>query len=93
MATPNNQESKGRGDFIARAKRFPCKLVWAGITLGVLVGAFLALRIAVRVWMHESLPADAPRIAFSLDNTLLAQAGTRASVARRLNWECDHAHG
>ena len=68
-------EANGPGESTARAKPFSRRLLWAGITLGVLVGAFLVLRVAVRVWMHGSLPADAPRIAFSLDNTLLAQTG------------------
>jgi putative glutamine amidotransferase len=45
------------------------------VTAAVLVAAFSLVRIAVRVWMHGRLPADAPRIAFSLDNTLLAQSG------------------
>ena len=68
-------DTKNSGESASRRKALFRKRVLAVAAVAVLVGAFLLLRIAVRVWMHGRLPANAPRIAFSLDNTLLAQTG------------------
>jgi gamma-glutamyl-gamma-aminobutyrate hydrolase PuuD len=46
-----------------------------GVALVFLIGLYLLVRLAVQFWSRSALPADAPRIAFSLDNTLLGQIG------------------
>ena len=50
-----------------------------GIALAVLVGtliaAYLVTHFAYPSWLQKRVPDDAPRIAFSLDNTLLGQIG------------------
>ena len=68
-------DTKNSGESAPRRKALFRKRVLLLVVAAALVGAFSLLRIAVRVWMQGRLPADAPRIAFSLDNTLLAQTG------------------
>ncbi len=71
----NEGDTQIADESASRKKAVLRKRVLAVAALAALVGSFLLLRVIVRVWMHERLPADAPRIAFSLDNTLLAQMG------------------
>jgi len=47
----------------------------AGIALLVLVGLYLVVHFLYPQWLAKELPADAPRIAFSLDNSLVGQIG------------------
>jgi len=68
-----NQKSGDQA--IPRAKSFRCRLGLAGASLAILAGAFLLGRVVVRGWMQGNLPSDAPRIAFSLDSTMLARVG------------------
>lgn len=68
----------------AKRRRWLRRLI---ISLVILIGVILALYLLVRfvypVWLQSRLPEDAPRIAFSLDNTLLGQIGiTDASYQR-----------
>jgi len=53
------------------------------ILLGILVGIYISLRFIYPAWIQASLPEDAPRIAFSLDNTLLGRVGITDSVYLR----------
>ncbi|MFC1783329.1 gamma-glutamyl-gamma-aminobutyrate hydrolase family protein [Planctomycetota bacterium] len=46
-----------------------------GIALALLIGIYVLFRLIYPVWINTRLPADAPRIAFSLDNSLLGQIG------------------
>lgn len=58
-------------------------LIAAGVLLGLLLGGFLLMRFAYPAYLRYRLPADAPRVAFSLDNTLLGKIGiTDASYER-----------
>jgi len=68
-------ETKAPNDSAPRRKNLSRKRILLLFALAVLVGAFFLVRVGLRAWMHSRLLADAPRIAFSLDNTLLAQAG------------------
>lgn len=68
-------ETQGSGESASRKRTILRKRVLAGTAVAILIGTFLLARIVVRGWMQHVLPADAPRIAFSLDNTLLAQTG------------------
>jgi gamma-glutamyl-gamma-aminobutyrate hydrolase PuuD len=71
----NDGQTESADDSASRRKALFRKRVLLLVVAATLVGAFLILRVAVRVWMHGRLPANAPRIAFSLDNTLLARTG------------------
>ncbi len=58
-----------------------------GITIaaGALGGLFALWRLVFRVWMGQSVPDDAPRIAFSLDATWLNQLGiTKATYEQAM---------
>jgi putative glutamine amidotransferase len=60
---------------------------WLGalaIASVILVGAFLLMRFAYPVWLQMRLPKDAPRIAFSLDSTLLGQVGITDATYQRV---------
>ncbi len=53
------------------------------ILIGILVGIYISLRFIYPVWIQASLPKDAPRIAFSLDNTLLGRVGITDAAYQR----------
>jgi putative glutamine amidotransferase len=55
-----------------RIKRWLCRI---GITLAVLIGIYILFRLIYPVWINTRLTADAPHIAFSLDNSLLGRIG------------------
>jgi hypothetical protein len=56
-----------------------------GIFLAILVIAYLLFRLFYPLWINIRLPAGAPRIAFSLDNTLIGRIGvTDASYQRAM---------
>jgi len=46
-----------------------------GIALALLVVTYLLFRLFYPPWVNMRLPADAPRIAFSLDNTIIGRIG------------------
>ncbi|MHC4431170.1 MAG: gamma-glutamyl-gamma-aminobutyrate hydrolase family protein [Planctomycetota bacterium] len=54
------------------------------IVLAVLIGAFVLFRLIYPVWTNSRVPADAPRIAFSLDDTLLAYLGITDTPYQRV---------
>ena len=55
-----------------------------GLTLAVLIGIYVLFRIIYPVWINTRLPADAPRIAFSLDNSLLGRIGVTDATYQRV---------
>jgi len=59
----------------------------AGIALAILIatlmGAYLATHFVYPLWLHRDVPDDAPRIAFSLDNTLLGRVGITDATYQR----------
>ena len=55
-----------------RLRRVAIALV---VLLGTLIGAYLVTHFAYPRWLAQRVPEDAPRIAFSLDNTLLGRVG------------------
>jgi putative glutamine amidotransferase len=55
-----------------------------GITLAVLVGIYTTFRLVYPLWISARLPADAPRIAFSLDNSLLGRIGITDATYQRV---------
>jgi len=54
------------------------------ILIGILLGIYASLRFIYPVWIQARLPSDAPRIAFSLDNTLLGRVGITDSTYQRV---------
>ena len=54
------------------------------VALAVLIGAFVLFRLIYPVWTNARVPADAPRIAFSLDNTLLGRVGITDATYQRV---------
>jgi putative glutamine amidotransferase len=80
----NEEQSKNpakAGPQIKRGRRW---LGAVGIVSGILLGGFLLMRFAYPVWLQMCLPQDAPRIAFSLDSTLLGQVGITDSTYQRV---------
>jgi len=55
-----------------------------GIALAVLIGIYVLFRLIYPVWINTRLPADAPRIAFSLDNSLLGRIGITDATYQRV---------
>jgi len=54
-----------------------------GLGFAFLIVIYVSFRIIYPIWIDSRLPVDAPRIAFSLDNTLLGRVGvTDASYQR-----------
>ncbi|MHC4517421.1 MAG: gamma-glutamyl-gamma-aminobutyrate hydrolase family protein [Planctomycetota bacterium] len=45
------------------------------ILIGVLLATYLLLHFVYPLWLQKSVPDEAPRIAFSLDNSLLGRIG------------------
>ena len=55
------------------------------IVFALLIVTYLLFRLFYPAWINMSLPADAPRIAFSLDNTIIGRIGvTDASYQRAM---------
>jgi putative glutamine amidotransferase len=54
------------------------------IALAVLICAFVLFRLIYPVWTNSGVPADAPRIAFSLDDTMLAYIGMTDAPYQRV---------
>ncbi len=55
-----------------------------GITLVVLIGIYVLFRLIYPAWINTRLPSDAPRIAFSLDNSLLGRIGITDATYQRV---------
>jgi putative glutamine amidotransferase len=66
---------------IRRVKRWIRRI---GITLAVLIGIYVLFRLTYPVWINTRLPADAPRIAFSLDNSLIGRIGITDATYQRV---------
>jgi len=54
------------------------------IALAVLIGIYVLFHLIYPVWINMRLPADAPRIAFSLDNSLLGRIGITDATYQRV---------
>ncbi|MFQ5799803.1 MAG: gamma-glutamyl-gamma-aminobutyrate hydrolase family protein, partial [Bacteroidota bacterium] len=84
----NDEETKNSGKATPRTRRRRRWLRRIGFALAVLVGILLGIYVSLRfiypVWTQMRLPTDAPRIAFSLDNTLLGQIGITDATYQRV---------
>ncbi|MBC8372366.1 MAG: hypothetical protein H8E53_02140, partial [Planctomycetes bacterium] len=54
------------------------------LALAILIVTFVLLRLIYPVWTNARVPADAPRIAFLLDNTLLGRVGITDATYQRV---------
>jgi putative glutamine amidotransferase len=54
------------------------------IALAVLVAIYILFRLIYPAWINTLLPPDAPRIAFSLDNSLLGRIGITDATYQRV---------
>jgi putative glutamine amidotransferase len=73
--TMNKMETKNSGKAIPPARRLKRWLRRIAIAIAIPIGIYLVFRLIYPIWINTCLPADAPRIAFSLDNTLLGRIG------------------
>ena len=53
------------------------------IVFALLIVTYLLFRLFYPVWINMRLPADAPRIAFSLDNTIIGRIGITDATYQR----------
>jgi putative glutamine amidotransferase len=81
-----NKRQSGKSKKAAKPKRR--KRRWLrriGIVFALLIVTYLLFRLFYPPWINMRLPAEAPRIAFSLDNTLIGRIGvTDASYQRTM---------
>lgn len=83
----NKERSSDTSEAVPSAKRrrrwLRRLIIAAAVLIGILISIYLLVRFVYPAWLHSRLPKDAPRIAISLDNTLLGQIGiTDASYER-----------
>ena len=55
-----------------------------GIGLVILIGIYALFRVIYPLWIETQLPKDAPRIAFSLDNSFLGRVGITDATYQRV---------
>lgn len=82
--TTNDDKTESPPKTAPAAKRLRRWLHCAGIVLAILVGIYVLFRILYPVWIDSRLPPDAPRIAFSLDNSLLGRIGITDATYQRV---------
>jgi len=82
MKNDKAQESPAKAKPPAgRLKRRLCRIA---IALAILIGAFVLFRLVYPVWTNARVPVDAPRIAFSLDDTVLGYVGMTDTPYQRV---------
>jgi len=82
--TSSDMKSDNPGKALPPARRVRRWLGRIGITLAVIVGIYVLFHLIYPVWINTRLPADAPRIAFSLDNSLLGRIGITDATYQRV---------
>ena len=80
----NDHKSRNSAKGKQPVKRLRRWLIRAVIAVAVLIGAFVLFRLIYPVWTNSRVPADAPRIAFSLDNSLLGWVGIPDATYQRV---------
>lgn len=84
MKTKNDEKSETPTEAKPPAKRLKRWLRRIAIAFVILIGAFVLFRLVYPVWTNSRVPADAPRIAFSLDDTLLGYIGITDTPYQRV---------
>ena len=80
----SNRKTENSGKQIPLTKRIKRWLGRIGIAIAVLIGIYVLFRLIYPVWINMRLPADAPRIAFSLDNSLIGKIGITDATYQRV---------
>lgn len=80
----SDKKTKNPCKAIPPAKRIRRWIGRIGIALAVLIGIYVLFRLIYPAWINTRLPADAPRIAFSLDNSLLGRVGITDATYQRV---------
>ena len=82
--TSSDKKTENSGKEISPAKRIWRWLGRIAIILAVLIVIYVSFHLLYPVWINTRLPADAPRIAFSLDNSLLGRIGITDATYQRV---------
>jgi putative glutamine amidotransferase len=82
--TSSDKNTGNPGKTITPAKRVKRWIGRICITLAVLIGIYILFRLIYPIWINTRLPADAPRIAFSLDNSFLGRIGITDATYQRV---------
>jgi putative glutamine amidotransferase len=80
----NDEQTKNPGKATPPSRPTRRWLRRIGIVPAILIGAYILLRFIYPVWINMRLAPDAPRIAFSLDNSLLGQVGITDATYQRV---------
>ena len=80
----NDKAKKSPARAKPKAGRLRCWLRRILIAIVILIVAFVLFRLMYPAWTNSRVPADAPRIAFSLDDTLLAYIGVTDAPYQRV---------
>jgi putative glutamine amidotransferase len=80
----NEEKTCNSGKATPPARRSRRWLGRIAIALAVLIGTYVLFRLIYPVWINARLPTDAPRIAFSLDNSLLGRVGVTDATYQRV---------
>ena len=81
ISNEKTKKSDKKIPWIRRLKRWLGRIA---IVIAIPIGIYLVFRLVYPFWISACLPADAPRIAFSLDNTLLGRAGITNATYQRV---------
>jgi len=84
MTTSSDKKTENSGKKVTPARRIKRWLCRIGFVTVVLVGIYILFRLIYPVWINTRLPADAPRIAFSLDNSVLGRIGITDATYQRV---------
>jgi len=82
--TRNDEQSKNTGKAVRPVKRLRRWFIRIAIVIAIPICIYLIFRLVYPVWINVRLPEDAPRIAFSLDNTLLGWIGITNATYQRV---------
>lgn len=80
----NDEKSKNCGKATPSTRRLKRWLRRIAIVLAIPLVIYVLFRLVYPVWINIRLPKDAPRIAFSLDNTLLGRIGITDATYQRV---------
>ena len=80
----SNRKTENPGKQITLTRRIKRWLGRIGIAIAVLIGIYVLFRLIYPTWINMRLPADAPRIAFSLDNSLIGKIGITDATYQRV---------
>ncbi len=81
---PTTNEKVGKSNAAKPLTKRLRRLRRVVLTFTLLIGLYFAFRLIYPLWIYIRLPSDAPRIAFSLDNSLLGRIGITDATYQRV---------